>query len=140
VLVVTGPLGAAGAAFRRGELPRPPLRLGEGRELGVHAHAMLDISDGLAVDAAHLADRSGCRIEIELDRVRLAPGATIDDLGFGEDYELLAAVEDPGRFAAIGQCVSGAGTAFTLNGEPYELRGWEHFHNGKSAEPLAGGG
>jgi thiamine-monophosphate kinase len=133
VLVVTGPLGGAGAAFRRGELPRPPLRLREGRELGTHAHAMLDISDGLAVDAAHLADSSGCRVEIELDRVRLAPGAAIDDLGFGEDYELLAAVEDPGRFQVIGRCVDGDGVAFSLNGEPYDLRGWEHFQQSQGS-------
>src|SRR4029079_17730800 len=49
-LVVTGPLGGAGAAFRRESFVRPPLRLAEGRELAAHAHAMLDISDGIAVD------------------------------------------------------------------------------------------
>ena len=71
-LVVTGPLGAAGAAFREGRLARPPLRLEEGRELAAHAHAMLDVSDGLAVDAGHLARRSGVRCVIELERVPLA--------------------------------------------------------------------
>src|ERR671937_2219071 len=60
LVVVTGPLGAAGAAFRRQRFVRPPLRLAEGRELAQHAHAMLDVSDGLAVDAAHLARRSAC--------------------------------------------------------------------------------
>ena len=125
-VVVTGALGGAGAAFRRGELPRPPLRLDEGRAL--------DLSDGLAVDAAHLARRSGCRVEIELERVPLAEGATTDDLGFGEDYELLAAVEDPERFVVIGRCTDGAGVVFTLNGKPYDLRGWEHFQSqGSSA-------
>jgi thiamine-monophosphate kinase len=126
-LVVTGPLGAAGAAFRREEFVRPPLRLGEGKELAAHAHALLDLSDGLAVDAAHIADRSGCSIAIELDRVPLADGADVDDLGFGEDYELLAAVADAGRFTAIGRCGEGGGVILTLGGEPYELRGWEHF-------------
>src|SRR5437660_8849725 len=85
-LVVTGALGAAGAAFRRGAFVRPPLRLAEGRELAVQASAMLDVSDGLAVDAAHIAERSGCRLVLELDRVPLADGAEIADLGFGEDY------------------------------------------------------
>ena len=127
VLVITGPLGASGAVFREERFVRPPVRITEGRQLARHAHAMIDISDGLAVDAAHLARRSRCRVEIELDRVPLADGATLDDLGFGEDYELLAAVEEPGRFTAIGRCVEGEGVAFTYRGRPYELRGWEHF-------------
>jgi thiamine-monophosphate kinase len=132
-IVVTGPLGAAGAAFRAGGYVRPPLRVREGRTLARHAHAMLDISDGLAVDAAHLARRSGCRIEIELENVPLADGATIADLAFGEDYELLAAVVRPGRFAVVGRCRDGEGVRFTLAGEPHELTGWEHYRNVPSA-------
>jgi thiamine-monophosphate kinase len=127
LLVVTGPLGAAGAAFRAGGYVRPPLRLEEGRALAVHAHALTDVSDGLAVDAAHLAERSGCRLEIELERVPLAPGANLDDLAFGEDYELLAAVEDPQSFSVIGRCVDGAGVTFTLEGRQHDLRGYQHF-------------
>ena len=127
VLVVTGPLGAAGAAFRGGAYVRPPLRLEEGRELATHAHALIDVSDGLARDAAHVAARSGCRIVLELDRVPLAPGAELADLGFGEDFELLAAVEEPGRFAVVGRCEAGNGVEVRLHGEPAELGGWEHF-------------
>ena len=126
-IVLTGPLGAAGAAFRREAYVRPPLRLAEGRSLAVHAHAMLDVSDGIAVDAAHLARRSGCRVVIELDRVPLADGAELADLGFGEDFELLAAVDQPTTFTAVGRCEEGEGVALTLAGEPYELGGWEHF-------------
>jgi thiamine-monophosphate kinase len=126
-LVVTGPLGGAGSAFRHQSYVRPPLRLTEGKELARDAHAMLDISDGLAVDAGHLARRSGCRVVIDLARVPLADGAELGDLGFGEDYELLAAVEDPGGFAVVGRCEEGEGVALTLNGEPYELGGWQHF-------------
>ena len=106
---------------------RPPLRLAEGKQLAAHANALLDVSDGLAVDAAHIARRSGCRLEIELDRVPLADGATVDDLGFGEDYELLAAVPDPGAFHAIGRIEEGEGVELLLRGESYELGGWEHF-------------
>jgi thiamine-monophosphate kinase len=51
LLVVTGPLGAAGAAFREQRFVRPPLRVDEGVELARDAHAMLDLSDGLAPDA-----------------------------------------------------------------------------------------
>ncbi len=75
LLVVTGPLGAAGVAFRQGRYARPPLRLDEGRALARHAHAMLDLSDGLARDAGHIAARSGCRMVIDLERVPLAEGA-----------------------------------------------------------------
>ena len=126
-LIVTGPLGAAGAAFRDRRLARPPLRLTEGRELAAHAHAMLDLSDGLAVDAGHLAARSGIRCLIDLERVPLAEGATVADAGFGEDFELLAAVEDPGRFPAIGRCEEGEGVEIRLEGKPLSLSGWDHF-------------
>ena len=127
---MTGPLGAAGAAFREQRYVRPPVRLDEGRELARTATAMLDLSDGLAVDAGHMAARSGCRLVIELERVPLADGATIDDLGFGEDYELLAAVPEPGRFAEIGRCEEGEGVDLLLAGEPAQLPGFEHFRQG----------
>jgi thiamine-monophosphate kinase len=126
-LVVTGPLGAAGAAFRRHGYVRPPVRLAEGKELAAHAHAMLDLSDGIAVDAAHIAERSACRLVVELEQVPLAEGARLDDLGFGEDYELLAAVAEPTGFTAVGRCEEGEGVTVLLNGRPYELGGWEHF-------------
>jgi thiamine-monophosphate kinase len=127
VLVVSGPLGAAGAAFRAGRLSHPPLRVEEGKLLAGAATAMLDISDGLAVDAAHIADRSGCRLAIELERIPLAPGAQLEDVGFGEDYELLAATPDPLGFTVIGRCEAGSGVSLTLHGEPFALAGWEHF-------------
>ncbi len=127
LLVVTGRLGAAGAAFRNGQLCRPPVRIAEGRRLAQVATAMLDISDGLAVDAAHIAARSGCRLAIDLERVPLAAGATLDDVGFGEDYELLAATPAALDFAVIGRCEEGSGVGLTLRGEAVELAGWEHF-------------
>lgn len=121
LLIVTGPLGGAGAAFRNGRLLRPPTRITEGRSLARVAHAMLDISDGLGADAGHIARRSGCRLVIDLDRVPLADGATVDDLSFGEDYELLAATPDPLGFTVIGRCEEGSGV------DPAGLGGWEHF-------------
>ncbi len=127
LLVVTGPLGAAGAAFRRQAYVRPPLRLEEGRRLAATAHALIDVSDGLAVEAAHLAKRSGVRVVIDLECVPLAPGATQADLGFGEDFELLAAVDVAAGLAAVGRVEEGEGVALLLNGRPQPLPGWEHF-------------
>jgi thiamine-monophosphate kinase len=127
LVVVTGPLGAAGAAFREGRLLPVPDRVEEGKRLARVASAMLDISDGLARDAAHIAQRSGVGLAIELERVPLAAGAELDDVGFGEDYELLATAPDPLGFAVIGRVDEGEGVALTLDGEPYELAGWEHF-------------
>jgi len=148
LLVVTGPLGASAAGFHclqeritnplaRSHL-RPPLRVAEGRELARSAHAMLDISDGLASDALRIAERSGCRLVIELERVPVAAGVAkiaahlkrdVYELAcaFGEDYELLAATPDPLGFTAIGRCEEGSGVRLTLRGEAVELAGWEHF-------------
>jgi thiamine-monophosphate kinase len=127
VLVVTGPLGAAGVAFRAGRLPAVPDRVEEGKRLAHVATAMLDLSDGLARDAGHIAERSGIRLAIDLERVPLADGAELDDLGFGEDYELLATTPDPLGFPVIGRVEEGEGVELTLRGESYSLAGWEHF-------------
>jgi thiamine-monophosphate kinase len=126
-VVVTGPLGAAGAAFRAGRLPPVPDRVEAGKRLARVATAMLDLSDGLAPDAGHIAARSGVRLAIELERVPLAEGAELDDVGFGEDYELLATTPDPLGFPVIGRVEEGEGVELTLRGEPYSLAGWEHF-------------
>jgi thiamine-monophosphate kinase len=126
-IVVTGTLGGAGAAFRAGGYVRPPRRVDEGRELARRAHALMDVSDGLAADLGHIARRSGVRCVVELERVPLAEGATVGDLGFGEDFELLAAVPEPGRFTPIGWVEGGEGVELRLHGEPRSLAGWEHY-------------
>jgi thiamine-monophosphate kinase len=125
LLVVTGPLGAAGAAFREGRYVRPPVRTVEGRRLAAAATAMLDVSDGLGRDAGHLARRSMVRCVIDLERVPLA--GELDDVGFGEDFELLAATPDPLDFPVIGRCEAGEGVELRRHGEPVELGGWDHF-------------
>jgi thiamine monophosphate kinase len=51
----------------------------------------------------------------------------LEDLGFGEDYELLATTADPLDFPVIGRCEPGEGVELVLDGRPVELEGWEHF-------------
>jgi len=153
-IVVTGPLGASGAGLlllESGWLShplvvahnRPPLRLAEGRALGAVASALMDISDGLATDAGHIARRSGCRLAIELSRVPVAAGVAEVAAGrnraplalacaAGEDYELLATVPPdsalPPGCIEIGRCEVGEGAVFLDEaGTPVALRGWEHF-------------
>jgi thiamine-monophosphate kinase len=130
-LFITGPLGAAGVAFRAGGFVRPPIRLDEGRRLARSATAMLDISDGLAQDAGHIAARSGVRCVLELEHIPLAEGATVADLGFGEDYELLVALASSDAsasgFPEIGRCEAGDGVELRLKGRAVELKGWDHF-------------
>jgi thiamine-monophosphate kinase len=126
LIVVTGPLGASGAAFRENRFVRPPVRLEESQTLARIAHAMLDISDGLERDLGRIAERSGVRCLVELERVPLADGATVDNLAFGEDYELLAALPTE-AFHVIGRCEAGEGVELLRYGVPVELGGWEHF-------------
>jgi thiamine monophosphate kinase len=59
--------------------------------------------------------------------VPLAAGAELRDLGFGEDFELLAALPDAVGFTVVGRVDEGEGVALLHAGEPYELAGWEHF-------------
>jgi thiamine-monophosphate kinase len=147
LLVVTGPLGAAAAGLRVLEhgltgfdelvraQNRPPYRLDAGRELGPVAHAMLDLSDGIDSDAARIAERSGVRLVIDVDRLPLAAG--IEEVGdepfwtLGEDYELLAALApaDAERlpYVVVGRVEEGGGVKLVRNGEPIDISGWDHF-------------
>jgi thiamine-monophosphate kinase len=87
-------LPTALAAQLRERYARPHPRLAEGRALALAGvSAMLDISDGLATDVAHIATASEVSIELSLDAIPLAPGIT----------EVAAALgEDPATFAARG--------------------------------------
>jgi thiamine-monophosphate kinase len=109
VVLVTGALGATGAAVRerrrggRMPLPRLPDRVAAGIALARVASAMIDVSDGLVQDLGHVARASGVAIRLDAARVpvaascrrRLGTRATAFALGAGEDYEL--AVTVPGR-------------------------------------------
>ena len=162
---VTGALGGARAAiesWRRGQLPedgarqayaRPEPRIAEGRWLAAHgARAMLDLSDGLGADAAHLAAASGVRLRLTLETVPVAPAVVAAarrlDVPMqqfaaegGDDYELLVAL--PAEFGAsearafeegcglaltrVGTVERGRGVRAELLGRTLELRGYDHF-------------
>jgi thiamine-monophosphate kinase len=106
VLVVTGRLGGPGAALRdwldgkqpsgwsRGRFVAPVPRLAEGAALAAAgATAMLDISDGLAADARHLAAASGVRLAIDPALLPVGDGITVHGaLSSGEEYELFASL------------------------------------------------
>jgi thiamine-monophosphate kinase len=164
-LWVTGALGgprAALEAWRRGERPadearrafaRPVPRIHAGRWLARHgAGAMIDLSDGLGADAAHVAAASCVAVALELDRVPVAPPAVAEAhrLGMapeqfaaesGEEYELLVALpstfeaEDAVAFQSVsgvaltrvGEARTGAGVHARLAGRPVTLAGFDHF-------------
>ena len=163
-LAVTGPLGpaAAGLALLRsadpaaadllGRFPglaaahrRPVPALAMGLALAqAGATAMIDVSDGLAGDALHLAEASGVGLEISDPAVPLAPGvaetATLLDLdpmalalGGGEDFVLAAALPraaDLGGVLDCGRFVSDPSTRVrvTAGGRvPLAGTAYEHF-------------
>lgn len=166
---VTGPLGASAAAvtlWEGGEKPpeairsafaRPEPRIDAACCLVEHevVDALIDLSDGLAGDAGHIAAASGVRIVLEEERLPLA-AAVVDRFGIararnlalhgGEDYELCF-VTDPGvvdvayfadrhglTLTRVGSVVEGSGVWLrTANGEEMEVQrgGFDHWAAGE---------
>jgi thiamine-monophosphate kinase len=138
LLYVTGEIGAAMLGFRQGNGPaylRPRPRLAEGRALAPHVSAMMDVSDGLLLDAARLAEASGCTADIALDAVPFAAGITGDDrleaARWGDDYELLFAAPagwtPPVPATRIGTLHPAATAPLLLDGGPPPARlGYQH--------------
>lgn len=153
-ILVTGPLGRSAAGLRclrqrRPAAPasavtglvaahrRPVARLAEGEVARLAgATAMIDVSDGLAIDLDRLARASG--VGVRLGGVPVGDGATLDEaLGGGEDYELVVVTPDPDGLvdalggaglrppAVIGRCTEDPGER-TLAGRSLARSGWEH--------------
>ena len=130
-------------AYRR---PRPLIEAG--LALAPYAHAMMDVSDGLLIDAARLAAASGLKAAIDLSSLPLSKacrhrlGLTLETRMFaatgGDDYALLVS-GDPSllgislpagtTLAPIGRLVEGAGLSLSHDGAEVpvpEHLGYEH--------------
>ncbi len=138
--------GAFGASFESGHHLSFDPRLVEGQwlceMLGDDLGAMIDVSDGLGLDASRIARASGLRMEIDSGSIPLHEGVTDwrRGAGDGEDYELCftvrAGVEVPTLctptrvpITRIGEVMSGQGCAIrTAGGETIDASdmGWEH--------------
>ncbi|HEV2569866.1 thiamine-phosphate kinase [Sphingomonas sp.] len=140
-LYVTGVIGRAGIGLNLSRwggqgaeiqaYRRPQPRIAEGRALAPLVHAMMDVSDGLLIDASRMAEASGLAVTIDLDAVP-TEGDPIAAVTAGDDYELLfAAPEAPPSVPAtrIGHFDAGSGLTLLRSGVPIPLPaslGWEH--------------
>jgi thiamine-monophosphate kinase len=147
-LLVTGPLGGSIQGKHLDFVPRvrEGLLLAEAAQL----HALIDLSDGLAADANHIAEESGCGVALDADSIPIAAAAcqATDGksplehaLGDGEDFELLFALSpDEGRrlldlqplpeatLYRVGECVADAGLYLVDKGRrrPLQALGYVH--------------
>jgi thiamine-monophosphate kinase len=144
---VTGKLGGAGAGLAvlegratagghtRGAIERmlhPLPRLAEGRALAAAgAHALIDLSDGLASDAGHVGRASGALLEVDLAALPLDAGVAevSGELGVppwqlaagaGEDYELCVCVAPKDRTSAERALAQAGGVGITWVGRVLE--------------------
>lgn len=151
---LAGGVGLAGAAWRSlvAHLEAPPSALAawrrpralvvEGRRMHGVAHAAVDLSDGLARDASHLAAASGVQVVLDgaaldalvtpdLARAASALGTSARALvlGGGEDYALLCASPTAIEgFVRIGECASGEGVVVREGGHDVVVdAGFDHF-------------
>jgi thiamine-monophosphate kinase len=136
-LWVTGVIGRGGLGLRGdpdhlAAYRRPVPRLAEGKRLGPIVHAMMDVSDGLLIDARRMADASGLAVEIDLDAVPVV-GERMAAVTAGDDYELLFAlpigIAPPVAATRIGAFHQGRGLTLRDAAGPVpapDRLGWQH--------------
>jgi len=145
--ILKGGLGESDALVERYRNPRPRLEAGE--RLAPLVTAMMDVSDGLLIDAGRMAAASGCAVGIELDSLPLSEPflallgeARLEAATGGDDYELLFAADEAAApnvlalaeeiglpFSRIGRFAAGGGLTLTDRGEAVPLPtslGFEH--------------
>jgi thiamine-monophosphate kinase len=155
MLYVTGTLGDASAGFDciTADLTepqsmimafnRPKALLAQGRALAPLVHAMMDVSDGLLLDASRMAEASGLALRIDLEAIPLssdyislrgdAVESRIEAASWGDDYQLLMAavveISLPVPATAVGRFSQGSGLSLQYDGKPIPLPvslGFEH--------------
>lgn len=155
---VTGSLGASAAALKQlfaGKklkpersnphfYPTPRIEVGSYLRKHALATAMIDISDGLSVDLAHICDESGVAAILISNKIPVGKNANLGlALDGGEDYELLFTAPKrakiPSRIAGVAITQIGEvrnrkdySSAIQILGDngkvsPLPQRGWEHF-------------
>ncbi|MEH6757479.1 MAG: thiamine-phosphate kinase [Parasphingorhabdus sp.] len=114
---------------------RPQPRLDAGRALSSLVSAMMDVSDGLLLDASRIASASGVNLEIDLDRIPLSQSykalfgddeeARMNAATGGDDYQLLLTASPetvlPTELTLIGKCRPGSGVSLVQKGERISL-------------------
>lgn len=131
-LWLTGPVGAAmlgfealrdGAGADSTAFRRPLALLAEGWALAPLVTAMMDVSDGLLLDASRMARASGVSFAIDSAAVPIATpeGRRAEALRWGEDYQLLftlpVAVKPPVKAYQIGEAVPSVQAPILLDGQ-----------------------
>ena len=134
----------AASAIRRHIDPEPELALGIALGAIAEVTSCIDISDGLSTDLHNLCEASNCGAEIERERIPLFPdllgsgtalGIRAQDvvLHGGEEYALLftSSLRESEMSARVRRPVYAIGkittNGVTINGEPLEAKGWDHF-------------
>ncbi len=143
-LYITGPVGAAMMGFERlrggsnqdtTAYRRPVPLLAQGRALAPLVSAIMDVSDGLLLDASRMAKASNVTIALDCSAVPLAaPESRRDDaIRWGDDYQLLFTGPSdtawPVAVHQIGEVQARSGAALLVDGlapDPGDTLGYRH--------------